>query len=107
MRDLQIAMLAAIRESLSISLDIHTENPQSSGGFIRHYEVPEIIKKACPVYLKTGGSIAAHHGYDTTRKEAGARARQVLLVQSMVNRFYPEAIISSPGAADLAIPSLK
>ena len=106
-RDLQIEMLAAIRESLSISLDIHTENPQSSGGFIRHYEVPEIIKKACPVYLKTGGSIAAHHGYDTTRKEAGARARQVLLVQSMVNRFYPEAIISSPGAADLAIPSLK
>ncbi len=47
-RDLQIAMLAAIRESLSISLDIHTENPQSSGGFIRHYEVPEIIKKSMP-----------------------------------------------------------
>ncbi|HII84762.1 MAG TPA: peptidase [Methanobacterium subterraneum] len=103
-RDLQIAMLAALRNSVDISLDIHTENPQSSGGFIRHYEAPEIIRKACPVYLKTGGSVAAHHGYDTTRKEAGERARQVLLVQSMVNRFYPEAVISKKGTSDMAIP---
>jgi hypothetical protein len=103
-RDLQIAMLAAIRQSINISLDIHTENPQSSGGFIRHYEAPEIIKKAGPVYLKTGGAVAAHHGYDTTRKEAGERARQVLLVQSMINRFYPEAVISEKGVGDLVIP---
>lgn len=103
-RDLQIPMLAAIRDAIDISLDIHMENPKSSGGFIRHYEAPEIIRKACPVYLKTGGAVATHHGYDTTRKEAGERARQVLLVQSMINRFYPEAIISERGAADLAIP---
>jgi hypothetical protein len=103
-RDLQISMLAAIRKSIDMSLDIHTENPKSSGGFIRHYEAPEIIRKAGPVYLKTGGSVAAHHGYDTTRKEAGERARQVLLVQSMVNRFYPEAVISKKGVNDLAIP---
>ncbi|EKQ55308.1 MAG: Peptidase family U32 [Methanobacterium sp. Maddingley MBC34] len=103
-RDLQIAMLAAIRQSIEISLDIHTENPKSSGGFIRHYEAPEIIRKACPVYLKTGGAVAAHHGYDTTRKEAGERARQVLLVQSMINRFYPEAVISKKGVKDMAIP---
>ncbi|BDZ69528.1 hypothetical protein J2743_001262 [Methanobacterium petrolearium] len=103
-RDLQIPMLASIRESIDISLDIHMENPKSSGGFIRHYEAPEIIRKACPVYLKTGGAVAAHHGYDTTRKEAKERARQVLLVQSMINRFYPEAVMSKKGASDLAIP---
>jgi len=103
-RDLQIPMLAAIRKSIDMSLDIHTENPKSSGGFIRHYEAPEIIRKACPVYLKTGGSVAAHHGYETTRKEARERARQVLLVQSMANRFYPEALISKKGTTDLAIP---
>lgn len=103
-RDLQIPMLASIRETVEISLDIHTENPKSSGGFIRHYEVPEIIRKSCPVYLKTGGSVAAHHGYDTTQKEAGERARQVFLVQSMINRYYPEAIMSKKGVSDLAIP---
>lgn len=103
-RDLQIPMLASVREAINISLDIHMENPKSSGGFIRHYEAPEIIKKACPVYLKTGGAVATHHGYDTTRKEAAERAKQVLLVQSMINRFYPDAIISHQGVADLAIP---
>lgn len=103
-RDLQIPMLASVRDAIDISLDIHMENPKSSGGFIRHYEAPEIIRKACPVYLKTGGAVAAHHGYETTQKEAGERARQVLLVQSMIKRFYPEAIISKRGVGDLAIP---
>ena len=103
-RDLQIPMLASIREAIDISLDIHMENPKSSGGFIRHYEAPKIIRKASPVYLKTGGAVAAHHGYDTTRKEAGERARQVLLVQNMINRYYPEAVMSKRGVADLAIP---
>lgn len=103
-RDLQIPMLAAIRESINISLDIHMENPKSSGGFIRHYEAPEIIRKACPVYLKTGGAVAAHHGYDTTQKEAGERARQVFLVQNMINRYYPEALMSKQGVKDLAVP---
>ncbi len=103
-RDLQIPMLASIREAIDISLDIHMENPKSSGGFIRHYEAPEIIRKACPVYLKTGGAVAAHHGYDTTRKEAGERARQVFLVQNMIDRYYPEAGMSKQGVDDLAIP---
>jgi hypothetical protein len=105
-RDLQISMLAAIREAINIPLDIHTENPKSSGGFIRHYEAPEIIRKACPVYLKTGGAVATRHGWDTTKKEAAERARQVLLVQNMVDRYYPQSSISKRGAKDLAIPRI-
>jgi hypothetical protein len=105
-RDLQISMLAAIREAIDIPLDIHTENPKSSGGFIRHYEAPEIIRKACPVYLKTGGAVATMHGWDTTQKEAAERARHVLLVQNMVDRYYPQASISKRGAKDLAIPRI-
>lgn len=53
-RDLQIPMLASIRKTINIPIDIHTENPKSTGGFIRHYEVPDMIKVASPVYLKTG-----------------------------------------------------
>ena len=44
------------------------ENPKSSGGFIRHYEAPEIIRAAAPVYLKTGGAVAAHHGWETNKE---------------------------------------
>ena len=106
-RDLQLNMLAAIRDTVSIPLDIHTENPKSSGGFIRHYEVPEIIKKAAPVHLKTGGSVAGTHSWDTTDKQAKARARQILLVQDLIDRYCPEAKRSKKGPKDSAIPVNK
>jgi hypothetical protein len=103
-RDLQINMLSALRKAINISIDIHTENPKSSGGFIRHYEVPDIIKVAAPVYLKTGGSIAKQHSHDTTGKEASERIKQVYLVKNMIERYYPEASTSEVGLKDLAIP---
>ena len=90
-RDIQLQMLAAIRAAIDIPIDIHTENPKSSGGFIRHYEVPEFIRVAAPVYLKTGGSVAANHSYDTTADEAKKRAKQVLLVKRVIDEYYPEA----------------
>jgi hypothetical protein len=102
-RDLQINMISSIRNSINISIDIHTENPKSSGGFIRHYEVPDIIKFGSPVYLKTGGAVASHHGWETTVKQAQERVRQVFLVQNMINRYYPEAEISKKSKY-LAIP---
>ncbi|WJI09841.1 peptidase [Methanobacterium sp. CWC-01] len=103
-RDLSVTMMHEIRQVIDISLDIHTENPKSSGGFIRHYEAPEIIRRASPVYLKTGGAVAAHHGWDTTSSQAAERVRQVRLVQDMINRYYPEATKSKLGSEDLAIP---
>ena len=93
-RDIQVQMLAAMRDAVDVPIDIHTENPKSSGGFIRHYEVPEFIRVAAPIYLKTGGSVAANHSYDTTEKEAKQRAKQILLVKRMIDVYYPEAIAS-------------
>ena len=93
-RDIQIQMLAGIRAAIDIPIDLHTENPKSSGGFIRHYEVPEFIRVASPVYLKTGGSVASNHSYDTTEKEAKQRAKQIVLVKRVIDEYYPNAIIS-------------
>lgn len=102
-RDLQIPMLAAIRNAIDIPIDLHTENPKSTGGFIRHYEVPKFIEVASPVYLKTGGSVAANHNWDTTQKEAVARLKQVKLVERMIRQYAPDAVMS-PKSDDLAIP---
>ena len=93
-RDIQIQMLAALRSAIEVPIDLHTENPKSSGGFIRHYEVPDFIRVAAPVYLKTGVSVAANHSYDTTEKEARQRAKQVSLVKRVIDVYYPEAIVS-------------
>lgn len=93
-RDIQVQMLAAMRAAIDVPIDIHTENPKSSGGFIRHYEVPDFIRIAAPIYLKTGGSVAANHSYDTTEAEAKKRAKQILLVQRVIDTYYPEAVVS-------------
>lgn len=103
-RDLQIPMIASIRNATDMALDLHTENPKSTGGFIRHYEVPDFIKVAAPVYLKTGGSVAANHNWDTTEKEAIARIKQVKLVKRMIDEYCPEAIASPDKSYDLATP---
>lgn len=103
-RDLQIPMIAAIRSATDMSLDLHTENPKSTGGFIRHYEVPDFIRVASPVYLKTGGSVAANHNWDTTEAEAIARIKQVRLVKRMIDEYYPEAVASPDNSGDLAVP---
>lgn len=97
-RDIQLQMLAAIRQAIDIPIDIHTENPTSSGGFIRHYEVPEMIRIASPIYLKTGGSIASTHSWDTSTEDARKRAKQVALVKRVVSEYYPEAICSTQGS---------
>lgn len=97
-RDIQLQMLAAIRAAIDISIDIHTENPKSSGGFIRHYEVPEMIRIAAPIYLKTGGSVAATHSWESTDADAKKRAKQITLVKRMIDSYYPEAIASPKGS---------
>ena len=103
-RDLQIPMIASIRNSTDMTLDLHTENPKSTGGFIRHYEVPDFIRVASPVYLKTGGSVATSHNWDTTEKEARARIKQVRLVKRMIDEYAPDAVPSPERSADLAVP---
>lgn len=96
-RDIQLQMLSSLREAVDVPIDLHTENPASTGGFIRHYEVPEMIRVTAPIYLKTGGSVAKTHSWDTTEADARKRAYQVGLVQRMINEYYPEAIRSEKG----------
>lgn len=97
-RDIQLQMLSSIRQAIDIPLDVHTENPVSTGGFIRHYEVPEMIRVAAPIYLKTGGSVAKTHSWDTTEADAKKRAKQVLLVKRVIDSYYNEAMCSSKGS---------
>lgn len=97
-RDIQLQMLAAMRQAIHVPIDIHTENPKSTGGFIRHYEVPEMIRIAAPIYLKTGGSVAATHSWDSTEDDARKRAKQCSLVKRMIDEYYPEAVWSPKGS---------
>jgi hypothetical protein len=93
-RDLQLPMIAAARNAIRVPLDIHTDNPASSGGFVRFYEVPEIIRIASPVYLKIGNSVVSSHGSLMTEREARQMVRQAASVLEIVHDLYPVAVQS-------------
>lgn len=99
-RDLQLPMIAALRAAVDMPLDIHSENPPSSGGFIRHYEAPEIVRIASPVYLKTGGSVISAHNFDVSPSDARKCARQIALVRRIIEQYYPEAVLSPKGSME-------
>jgi hypothetical protein len=90
-RDLTIPIISAIRKAVSIPLDCHVDNPKSSGGFIRTYDAPDLIRTAAPVYLKTGNSALQAHGIRAGKQETEDILRQVEIVSEFLDRHYPEA----------------
>jgi hypothetical protein len=103
-RDLQLPMMAALRAAVKAPLDLHTDNPPASGGFIRVYEAPEIARIAAPVHLKTGNSVVGAHGQITTAADGVRMAQQASIVVEMVSKYYPELKQSERGSADLKLP---
>lgn len=103
-RDLTLPMIAALRATVDVPLDVHTDNPPGSGGFIRVYEAPEMVRIGAPIHLKTGNSVVAGHGQLTTAQNGRDMARQAAIVKEMVERYYPEAVQSKAGTPDMALP---
>ncbi len=103
-RDLQIPMIAALRAAVKTPLDVHTDNPPGSGGFIRVYEAPEIVRVAAPVHCKTGNSVVAGHGQLTSASDGRKMADQASIVVEMVNKYYPEATQTPKFSPDLHLP---
>ena len=52
--DLSVAELGELRAACTAPLDVYIEVPDDQGGFVRYYEVTEIIRLAAPVYVKLG-----------------------------------------------------
>ena len=105
-RDLQIPMIAALRAAVQVPLDVHTDNPPGSGGFIRVYEAPEIVRVAAPLHCKTGNSVVSGHGEMTSAVDGKRMADQAAIVVEMVGKYYPELKQSPKRASDLRIPEV-
>jgi hypothetical protein len=103
-RDLQIPMIAALRAAVKVPLDVHTDNPPGSGGFIRVYEAPEIVRVAAPVHCKTGNSVVSGHGEMTSANDGRRMADQAAIVVEMLGKYYPEVKQSPKRSDDLFLP---
>jgi Peptidase family U32 len=108
--DLTLAQIAAIRQAVDIPLDVYVEAPDDLGGFVRHFEIPELIRVAAPVYVKFGLRNAPNIYPSGTHLEGTAvaltreRVRRAALGAAMIRRYAPELIASPVGAPGLGIP---
>jgi hypothetical protein len=108
--DLDLPMLAAIRAAVSLPLDIYVEVPDNFGGFVRHYEIPEIVRVAAPVYVKFGLRNApdvypsGSHLESTVIALSKERVRRAEIGLGLLQRYYPEATQSELAARGLAVP---
>lgn len=108
--DLTLPQIAAIRQAISIPLDIYVEAPDDFGGFVRYFEIAEIVRVAAPVYVKFGLRNAPNIYPSGTHLDTTAvalsreRVRRARIGMDTLRRYYPEAKTSPTGAADLAIP---
>jgi len=108
--DLELPKLAAIRAAVDLPLDIYVEAPDNFGGFIRHYEIPDIVRVAAPVYVKFGLRNAPDvypsgtHLEPTVIALSRERVRRAEIGLSLLYRYYPDAVTSELGAAGLALP---
>jgi len=110
--DLTLPRLAAIRHSINIPIDIYVEVPDDFGGFIRHYEIPEIIRVAAPVYIKFGLRNAPNiypsgtHLDDLSVALSKERVRRAKIGLDILKRYSSDFIDSEVGAKDLGIPEI-
>jgi hypothetical protein len=110
--DLSPLELAELRAACSTPLDVYVEVPDDQGGFVRYYEVPEIIRAAAPVYVKLGIRNAPSiypsglHLQDVAVKLGRERVRRAELVLRLLQEQAPE-LVEGRGAdapPDLGIP---
>jgi hypothetical protein len=108
--DLSVAQLAELRAAVSAPLDVYVEVPDNFGGYVRTYDVPEMVRVAAPMYVKMGLRNAPdiYPVGEQLRAVSLAMTRERLhrarLVVDTLQRYFPEAQASKPGAAGLGIP---
>jgi hypothetical protein len=101
--DLPLPAIAAIRQAVSVPLDVYVEGADDFGGPVRHYEIPELVRVAAPVYVKftvrnspalypSGGHLRA-----TVLATAAERVRRAEIGLGLLRRHYPEAVASPAG----------
>jgi len=108
--DLDLPKLSAVRAAIDIPIDLYVEVPDNFGGFIRHYEIAELVRVAAPIYLKFGLRKAPDvypsgtHLEPTVIALSRERVRRAEIGMAHLRRYYPEAMTSQLGAEGLGIP---
>lgn len=108
--DLSPAQVGAIRQAVSIPIDMYVEVPDDFGGFIRYYEMPQLLRVGAPMYVKFGLRNAPNiypsglHIEPTAVAMASERVRRARIALDLLDRCGCDAKMSPPGGKDLGVP---
>src|SRR5207245_706265 len=98
--DLSPPQIAAIRQTIDAAIDFYVEAPDDLGGTVRHYEIPELVRVAAPIYLKFGLRNApgiypsGQHLEATVLALSRERVRRAGLGLGILRRYAPGAVAS-------------
>jgi hypothetical protein len=98
--DLTLPQIAAIRQAVDIPIDYYVESPDDFGGAVRHYEIPELVRVAAPIYLKFGLRNhaplypAGQHLENLVISLCRERVRRAAIGIGILRRYAPDAVAS-------------
>ncbi|NEA46527.1 hypothetical protein [Streptomyces sp. SID10815] len=102
--DLTLAHLTEIRRLSAAPMDMYIEAPDDLGGYVRMYEVAELIRRGAPLYLKFGLSKApglypyGHHLREVTLATARERVRRGRLALDLLQRHGADGEMAPLGS---------
>lgn len=108
--DISLARLAALRQIVSIPIDLYIESPDGLGGFTRYHEIAEIVRVAAPIYLKFGLRNApniypsGYHLEGVAVSSARERVHRAAIGLAALSRAGQDFTTSQAGAAGLGVP---
>jgi len=95
--DLTLPMLASLRDSITIPLDIVVVTFEILGNFNRFWETAEIVRTTSPCYLK--------QELESSEEGAREKVKYCQIITELIERRNPELELSGQAPDDLSIPS--
>jgi len=98
--DLSLPQIAAVRQAIDAAIDFYVEAPDDLGGTVRHYEIPELVRVAAPIYVKFGLRNApgiypsGQHIESTVLALSRERVRRAAIGLALLRRYAPDSVAS-------------
>jgi len=108
--DVSLPILASIRKTVDIPLDVYVIIVDAFGGMYRAYEAPEIARIASPCYFKiepgtSEGDIYKPWAFEAFHQDlVREKVKMAAIVQEIMGRHAPQLKTSERGAKDLVLP---
>ncbi|MFW6118220.1 MAG: hypothetical protein ACOC6R_01860 [Chloroflexota bacterium] len=108
--DVSLPILASIRRTVNIPIDIYMFITDAEGGMFRIYDAPEIARVTSPCYFKIEPGVSQNDIYKPWITESWhaefmrEKVKEAAIFQEIMERHAPQLKLSGVGPSDLVLP---